>query len=340
MLFNNFLITNGGVIMNTIELFGYSWNNENLNHGLLNINVLTNDQIGKIVFTLNCLQTIGYDNEWQEGDYYKLLSLIHEKTILCKPYFIYKEEEHNKLEKIRQEISNEYTFIEKNYVLSDYPRNIIELQRRSLLMLYRQYPRYGDFIGDTLPYDFFSESYSDWAFVLESMKQKHWIDVNFQRIGDGKFAISPPFLISEKGWFEIEKELVMNYSKQVFVAMWFDDKMDKAAEKIEKAIKDSGLKAMIIKKKEHNNEISGEILYEIMNSRLIIADVTGQRNGVYFEAGFALGHQKSVIWSCQKDDLKNVHFDTRQYNHIVWDNEDDLYIKLKDRILATLSIET
>jgi nucleoside 2-deoxyribosyltransferase len=147
-------------------------------------------------------------------------------------------------------------------------------------------------------------------------------------------------LIAENGWFEIEKNLEMNYSKQVFVAMWFDKSLDKATLKIEEAIKDCGLKVMRIDRKEHNNEISGEILHEIMNSRIVIADVTGQRNGVYFEAGFALGHQKSVIWSCRSDDLKNVHFDTRQYNHIVWENEDDLYTKLKDRILATLAIES
>jgi nucleoside 2-deoxyribosyltransferase len=207
-------------------------------------------------------------------------------------------------------------------------------------MLYKQYPRYGDNIGDTLPYDFFSECYSDWLFVLEAMQKKNWLDVEIRKMGDGKFAISDPFLITQDGWFEIEKELEMSYSKQVFVAMWFDKSMDKAAKKIEEAIKDCGLKVMRIDRKEHNNEISGEILFEIINSRIVIADVTGQRNGVYFEAGFAHEQQKSVIWSCQSDDLKNVHFDTRQYNHIKWDNEDDLYTKLKDRILATLAIES
>jgi nucleoside 2-deoxyribosyltransferase len=175
--------------------------------------------------------------------------------------------------------------------------------------------------------------------VLEKKKKKNWIDVQIQRRGGGTFAIGGLFLITQDGWFEIEKELEMSYSKQVFFAMWFDKSMDKAAKMIEEAIKDCGLKVMRIDRKEHNNEIAGEILLEIMNSRIVIADVTGQRNGVYFEAGFALGHQKSVIWSCQSDDLKNVHFDTRQYNHVLWNNEDELYTKLKDRILATLAIE-
>jgi len=43
-----------------------------------------------------------------------------------------------------------------------------------------------------------------------------------------------------------------------------------------------------------------------------------------------------VIWTCQADDFKNVHFDTRQYNHIVWQIPADLRIQLADRIKATI----
>jgi nucleoside 2-deoxyribosyltransferase len=64
-----------------------------------------------------------------------------------------------------------------------------------------------------------------------------------------------------------------------------------------------------------------KIITEIKNSRFIIADVTHQRAGVYFEAGYALGLGLPVIWSVRDDDLNNVHFDTRQYNHIVWESE-------------------
>jgi hypothetical protein len=142
--------------------------------------VLTNDQIGKVLFTMNCLQSIQYENVWKEEDHYKLLSLIHEKTILGRPYFIYKEEDWGKLEKLDLDY-NKYTFIEKNNVLNDFPKNIIELQRRSLFMLYKQCPKYGDDIGELLPYDFFSGNYSDWTFVLEAMQRKNWIDVTIKK---------------------------------------------------------------------------------------------------------------------------------------------------------------
>jgi nucleoside 2-deoxyribosyltransferase len=62
-------------------------------------------------------------------------------------------------------------------------------------------------------------------------------------------------------------------------------------------------------------------------------------NGVYFEVGFAMGHNKPVIWCCAKKEEKAVHFDTRQYNHIFWENEQQLYEELKDRILGTITIK-
>ena len=43
-----------------------------------------------------------------------------------------------------------------------------------------------------------------------------------------------------------------------------------------------------------------------------------------------------VIWTCRNDMLKHIHFDTRQFNHIVWDDADDLYKKLKNRIGAVI----
>jgi len=63
---------------------------------------------------------------------------------------------------------------------------------------------------------------------------------------------------------------------------------------------------------------------------------TGQRGGVYFEAGFALGLGKPVIWTCRSDDMEKLHFDTRQYNHVTWNTPIELKDKLVNRILATL----
>ena len=57
---------------------------------------------------------------------------------------------------------------------------------------------------------------------------------------------------------------------------------------------------------------------------------------VYFEAGYAIGLGLPVIWSVHEDDLRNVHFDTRQYNHIVWKDADDLEQQIYNRVSAVI----
>jgi len=124
---------------------------------------------------------------------------------------------------------------------------------------------------------------------------------------------------------------------QGFVAMWMDVQMDPAwIDGIKPAISDSGFSPLRIDSKQHNDMIDDQIMAEIRKSRFLVADVTGQRNGVYFEAGFGLGLGLTVIWSCREDDLKNVHFDTRQFNHVVWIDPADLRTKLGNRIQATI----
>ena len=63
---------------------------------------------------------------------------------------------------------------------------------------------------------------------------------------------------------------------------------------------------------------------------------TRARGGVYYEAGFAHGLNIPVIFSCRKDLIKKIHFDTRQYNHIEWTEPEELREKLKNRIAAQI----
>lgn len=138
-------------------------------------------------------------------------------------------------------------------------------------------------------------------------------------------------------------------SSQAFVAMWFNESMAVAFERgIAEGIRDAGYEPLRIDRKEHNNKIDDEIIAEIRRSRFVVADFTcplteldGKaepiaRGGVYYEAGFAQGLQLPVIWTCRKDILGHVHFDTRQYAHIEWENPEELRDKLSKRISATL----
>jgi len=128
---------------------------------------------------------------------------------------------------------------------------------------------------------------------------------------------------------------------QAFVAMWFDSSMDYAWKNgFEKGIEDAGYKPMRIDRKEHNNKIDDEIIAEIRRSRFLVADFTSEpdkpRGGVYYEAGFAHGLGIPVIFTCHESRINDLHFDTRQFNHIAWTTPEELRTKLKNRISATI----
>ncbi len=128
-------------------------------------------------------------------------------------------------------------------------------------------------------------------------------------------------------------------NKRAFVAMWFDESMnDYYKDGIKKAIEDAGYDPIRIDLKDFNEKICDEIIAEIRRSKFLVADFSGLRSGVFFEAGFAKGLGREVIYTVKeayKKELKE-HFDTRQYNHIVYNSPEDLRKKLYNRICATI----
>lgn len=125
-------------------------------------------------------------------------------------------------------------------------------------------------------------------------------------------------------------------NRKVFIAMSFNSLMKEARKQIKQAVKDSGYRPILIDEKEYNTQITSEICKEIKESRFVVADLTQQRGGVYYEAGYALGMGKDVIFCCDEADSQNIHFDVAQINTIYWKDAEDLYSKLKERIQATM----
>jgi len=145
--------------------------------------------------------------------------------------------------------------------------------------------------------------------------------------------------ITAQGWRMIEELQHRNLeSKQAFVAMWFDKEMQVFWEKgLKLGIEQAGdFIAIRIDLQEHNDKICDRIVAEICRSRFVVADFTGNRGGVYYEAGFAQGLGIPVIRTVREDWLSRVHFDTRQYNHIHYETADQLHEALRNRIRATI----
>jgi hypothetical protein len=143
------------------------------------------------------------------------------------------------------------------------------------------------------------------------------------------------------GLIRFESETVDAETSNAFVAMWFADDMSAAYEAaIAPAVERWGYTPIRIDRREHNNRIDDEIISEIRRSRFVVADFScgeeGARGGVYYEAGFAAGLGKPVIFTVRATDLNRVHFDARQFNHIVWNTLDELRVGLENRIGATI----
>jgi nucleoside 2-deoxyribosyltransferase len=177
----------------------------------------------------------------------------------------------------------------------------------------------------------FARSEEEFMFYVEILRELKYLSLSTRE---------DAYRVELLGWKRLS-EIVRSgtSSNQAFVAMWFNPELDNIWENgFKEALKQTGYNPIRIDLVQHNEKICDKIISEIRKSSLLIADFTGNRGGVYFEAGFAMGLGIPVVWTCRQDCIKDLHFDTRQYNHIPWENEDDLREKVVDRIEATLRI--
>ncbi len=157
----------------------------------------------------------------------------------------------------------------------------------------------------------------------------------------GYIAWTTGYKLTLPGWEHLEeiKRKAVD-STRCFVAMWFDESMNPTYENaISPAVIEAGYEPLRIDRHEHVNRIDDEIIGQIKRSRFMVADFTGQRFGVYFEAGMMLGLGRAVIWMISKEELskdEGLHFDVRQFNFIVYESLQDAKKRLYDRILAVV----
>ena len=125
-------------------------------------------------------------------------------------------------------------------------------------------------------------------------------------------------------------------SKNVFAAFYFKELKEIFDNDVKEIVEELGLNYTRVSSSttDTNKTINDEIIGKIKSSKIVIADFTGQRNSVYFEAGLAMGLNIPVIWTCKKEEEKELSFDTRQYPHILWETKEDLKEKLRNRIKA------
>jgi hypothetical protein len=114
---------------------------------------------------------------------------------------------------------------------------------------------------------------------------------------------------------------------QVFVAMPFHPSREADyTDGILPAIEDAGYRAYRVKDDPSGGKIDELILAEIRRSAFLVADASGQNVNVYFEAGFAEGLGRSVVWIVSRKQIESgpLPFDTQTVSHVVFETKDEL----------------
>jgi len=184
----------------------------------------------------------------------------------------------------------------------------------------------------------FARNITELKTMLQHFQDEKYINQWNERIN--MFVIPSRIALTCKGLQragDLKRGINAESGYQAFVAMSFDNSMIDAYEKgIKSALEEAGFKPYRVDRDPHNDKICDIITSQIKRSRFMVADVTGHRNGVYFEAGLMKGLGRHVIFTCKRNEIKDAHFDTRQYNHILWDTPEDLKSGLTYRIEATI----
>jgi len=129
------------------------------------------------------------------------------------------------------------------------------------------------------------------------------------------------------GWARYEALKRRNVeSKRVLMAMKFGDPELDAVVKdcFAPAVERAGFELRTLTQKQPAGLIDDQLRVALRMSRFVVADLTHDNNGAYWEAGFAEGLGRPVIYTCRESKWKKTasHFDTNHLVTIIWDPAD------------------
>ena len=184
-----------------------------------------------------------------------------------------------------------------------------------------------------------SETQDGFRWIVHHLEDSRLVEANINNI-------DMDLRLSFEGW-EYYQELKKGAvdSRKAFMAMQYgDQKLDKVFNDVFKpAVEQTGFELFILPERPKAGLIDDRLRVEIQTSRFLIADLTHENAGAYWEAGYAEGLGKPVIYTCEKKKFeeKKTHFDTNHHLTIPWDldNPDITAEELKATIRATLPDE-
>ena len=221
------------------------------------------------------------------------------------------------------------------------PKNTTQRFEKAFINFASDHAEFGQHftIDNSLFPRYYCKNESQYDFLRSTWREQGYIVTN----------ADSNWVVTAKGWahFESLTNMFKKHVKatQVFVAMSFDAAHELIySDAIEPAIIECGYIPKIIKEVEFNSGVMDAIISEIRNSRFVIADFTGNKNGVYYEAAFASGLNLEVIKGVHKSHMDTeylrdnphhkLHFDVTHLNFIVHESNNEYKNRIVKRIKA------
>ena len=128
--------------------------------------------------------------------------------------------------------------------------------------------------------------------------------------------------LTSKAWELLEASGKTTGSNEVFIAMKFGDEYHYIRDAIQAACGELGWNAERVDGgPEYVGKVTDEMVASIRRCRFMVCDFTGNNQGIYWEAGYGEALGIPVFYTVHEDDIGDVHFDTKDFNHIVWSEQ-------------------
>ena len=154
--------------------------------------------------------------------------------------------------------------------------------------------------------------------LIDDLTDKNIIDGS-QTITNGVCKIK----LTVRGWERFEELQQKKENKTAFMAMSFAEDLGDFYQAISAAVAETGFVLFRLDDDDavRSGSIDDRLKVSIKVSRFLIADLTYQNQGVYWEAGYAEGKDKKVILTCREDYFNATHFDKNHDFVIKWTAE-------------------
>jgi hypothetical protein len=141
------------------------------------------------------------------------------------------------------------------------------------------------------------------------------------------------------GWHEYEDEKKGNFSGSYgFIALKFGDPVldPFLRDYIKPAVQEVGYDLVDLRDVARAGIIDNLLRVQIRDSAFVLVDLTHENAGAYWEAGYAEGLGKPVLYLCErtKFDERKTHFDTNHCTTVLWDVSETE--KFRAELIATI----